>query len=106
MAQVPIPVPKIQNCWEAKRCHHKEKCPAYHEKKLHGVHDGINAGRACWVVAGTRCGGTIQGEFAQKVGSCMRCEFYLRVDRELRESQKFLKNGTFLLAVLRGEAKL
>lgn len=37
------------------------------------------AGRACWVVAGSLCGGTIQGSFAEKFRNCEKCNFYKRV---------------------------
>jgi two-component system NtrC family sensor kinase len=30
----------------------------------------------CWQVAGTHCGGEVQGVFAQKLGSCEKCEVY------------------------------
>lgn len=73
------------NCWEFKQCgrepggiyvHDLGICPAATEERLDGVHDGINAGRACWVVAGTMCRGEIQGTFAQKISDCAQCEFY------------------------------
>ncbi|NOX20816.1 MAG: hypothetical protein GXO99_06110, partial [Nitrospirae bacterium] len=43
-----------------------ENCPAYKE----------NAGHICWMVAGTMCGGDVQGSFAEKVGNCKNCDFY------------------------------
>jgi len=46
------------------------------------VHDGISAGRACWVIAGTMCDGTVQGTFAQKYKSCAQCNFYVYVKAE------------------------
>jgi hypothetical protein len=46
------------------------------------VHGGKNGGRACWVVAGTLCGGEVQGKFAAKFGSCERCDFYDSVRKE------------------------
>ena len=55
-----------QNCWEALDCGRQRggryaeelgMCPASQEVRLDGVHGGMNAGRACWVVAGTLCGG-------------------------------------------------
>lgn len=77
-----------QNCWEFKKCGREPGgarvaelgiCPAATEDRLHGTHDGTNAGRACWVVAGTYCGGQIQGTFAKKFGNCATCEFYQNV---------------------------
>ncbi|MBI4824559.1 MAG: hypothetical protein HY805_10080 [Nitrospirae bacterium] len=80
-----------RNCWEFKGCGRqpggkREKqngiCPATTEAKLNGIHGGKNAGRACWVVAGTWCGGDVQGSFAQKYKNCELCDFYQTVRRE------------------------
>jgi hypothetical protein len=70
------------NCWESKSCGRGESCPAYLETRLDGVHDGVNAGRSCWVVAGTLCGGQVQGMFAQKMSNCKSCDFYKLVQKE------------------------
>lgn len=80
-----------KNCWEFKSCgrspggKHEETlgiCPATVDERLNGVHDGLNAGRACWVVAGTFCEGTVQGTFAQKYDGCKDCEFYKTIIAE------------------------
>jgi outer membrane lipoprotein SlyB len=47
-----------------------------------GLNGGCLGGRVCWAIAGTLCGGKVQGIFAQKVANCMGCEFYLAVKRE------------------------
>jgi hypothetical protein len=52
------------------------------ETRLHGVHGGTSAGRACWVIAGTQCGGREQGTFATKYHNCEKCDFYNRVKTE------------------------
>jgi len=79
------------NCWEFKGCGRerggkKEKelglCPAAADERLHGVHGGVNAGRACWVVAGTFCEGEVQGTFAQKLQDCSLCDFFRSVRKE------------------------
>lgn len=79
------------NCWEFKKCGRHENgeyvgkfgvCPCSTEKKLHGVHGGANAGRACWVVSGTLCKGEVQGTFAQKFKSCTLCDFYKNVKQD------------------------
>jgi hypothetical protein len=56
------------NCWEFKKCG-KMDCPVQ-------IND---RGRECWLIAGTFCGGVVQGEFAQKLDNCMQCEFYKKV---------------------------
>jgi hypothetical protein len=79
------------NCWEFKKCGREENgsrckelgvCPAYSENRIDGLHNGKNAGRACWAVAGTLCGNKVQGGFGQKVIECMNCEFYKKVWKE------------------------
>jgi hypothetical protein len=91
---------KKLNCWEAKQCGrepggHKSRefgiCPSSVETRLGGIHGGKNAGRACWVIAGTMCGGKEQGSFAQKYHNCEKCDFYLQVRRE--------EEGNFVLSV-------
>jgi hypothetical protein len=57
-------------------------CPAATEKRLHGVNNGRNGGRACWALTGTLCGGSVQGTHAAKLGNCMQCEFFKQVRAE------------------------
>jgi hypothetical protein len=80
-----------KNCWEVMGCgrepggkNAKELgvCAAATDKRLEGVHGGTNAGRACWVVAGTFCDGVVQGTFAQKYRDCSACEFFRQVKME------------------------
>jgi hypothetical protein len=79
------------NCWEYKKCGRQPGgyksaelgiCPVTTLQTLHGVHGGENAGRACWAIAGSLCGGKIQGTFAQKLNNCWRCEFMNLVKKE------------------------
>lgn len=100
----------MRNCWEAKRCGREPGglhadatgvCPAALEVRLHGVHQGRNAGRACWVVAGTMCEGRVEGTFATKFDTCAMCDFYQRVKRE--ESPAFMLSAS-LLRLLREES--
>jgi hypothetical protein len=62
------------NCWEFKKCGREKGgakaaelgvCPAWPD---HGRH--------CAWIAGTLCGGKVQGTLAMKVASCMQCEFF------------------------------
>lgn len=50
-------------------------CPAAIDKSHHGINGGVNAGRICWLVSGTFCGGAVTGTLAIKTESCMQCEF-------------------------------
>ena len=91
------------NCWEHKRCgrepggikvHELGVCPASEEERLDGTHDGTNAGRACWTIAGSMCGGTVQGTFAEKYGNCVLCDFFNLVKME--EGTEFHLSSTIL----------
>ena len=62
------------NCWEFKKCGREKGgtnsnelgvCPAYPDK-----------GDNCARIAGTLCGGKIQGTFAMKLVDCMKCNFF------------------------------
>ncbi len=84
---------KKLNCWEFKRCgrerggaktHELGICPAAMETKLNGIHGGINAGRACWVVGMTMCDGVLQGSFAKKYDICVECDFFKKIKEEER----------------------
>ncbi len=79
------------NCWEFKKCYRQlggkktetlGVCPASTETKLNGIHGGKNAGRACWVVAGTRSIGSIQCISALNIRDCIECDFYKYVKKE------------------------
>ena len=79
-----------KNCWEVKGCGRQPGgakvaelgvCPAP-TANLSGVNAGNHGGRICWALAGTLCGGKVQGTFAQKAVNCMACEFYAIVRRE------------------------
>ncbi len=86
-----------QNCWEFKKCSREVggakveelgTCPANTTPELDGTHGGKNAGRACWVVSGTMCGGKVQGTFAKKYDNCEKCDFYRIVKQE--EGHKYI----------------
>lgn len=86
-----------KNCWDVMSCGRQPGgsksselgvCVAAMEQRLDGAHGGKNGGRACWVVAGTFCGGKVQGSFAAKAITCMKCAFYTQVFEE--EQEKFM----------------
>ena len=71
------------NCWEFKKCGREAGgarvgelgvCPAYPDR-----------GRECATMAGTFCGDKVQGSFAQKMKSCVKCQFY--------KSEHYIKNN-------------
>ncbi|MCF8044742.1 MAG: protein kinase [Desulfarculaceae bacterium] len=79
------------NCWEYMKCGKEPGganvtesgvCPAALDTSNDGVNSGRCAGRFCWAVAGTMCGGAIQESFAEKRKSCLKCIFYKKVRAE------------------------
>jgi diguanylate cyclase (GGDEF)-like protein len=60
---------EIGNRYPEMKCHDFKKCNA----------SGCPAFRTndfrCWLVAGTHCGGTVQGEFAKKYKNCFNCDY-------------------------------
>ncbi len=54
----------LTTCYELKNCK-KQDCPCY----------GKGATR-CWQVAGTFCGGKVQGAFAKKYNNCAECDVF------------------------------
>ena len=75
------------NCWDFKKCGRIPGganvaelgvCPAYSQ----------GAGQACWLVAGTFCGGQAQGTFSQKKASCMVCDFFKKFDLDHRAEMR------------------
>jgi len=82
---------KKLNCWEVKKCGREPEgktadelgvCIASLESRADGVNGGKNGGRVCWMIAGTLCGNKVQGTFANKISSCLDCEFYHQVIEE------------------------
>jgi hypothetical protein len=68
------------SCWEIKKCGRQ---PGGAKATELGVcaaaKEGL--GHSCWGIAGTLCGGKVQGSVAQKSGNCMECEVYRRYNR-------------------------
>jgi len=98
-----------KNCWEFKQCGREPGgiksgesgvCPSSTEKRLHGVHGGTNAGRACWIVGGTYCKDDVEGSFALQYDTCSSCDFYSDVRR--KEGAQFLHTTELLKKLSRG----
>jgi hypothetical protein len=60
---------KKMQCWDYNNCSHGKDalCPAVDQK----------AGRSCWLVAKTLCGGKVHGKHAKRIKSCDGCGFYI-----------------------------
>jgi hypothetical protein len=72
--QIPHEWGEPVNCWDFMKCGYDEgsareddtrSCPAY-----------PHYGKSCASVAGTLCGGLVQGTFAMKIFDCVNCDFY------------------------------
>ena len=100
----------MTNCWEFKKCGREAGgskalelgvCPAYTFTPANGFCGGKNAGRGCAYVAGTFCGGVVQGNASAKEKNCAECEFYRILKKEHGIAQsvmsfsKFTKVGVF-----------
>ncbi len=82
-----------KKCWHFMKCgrepgganNGKEGvCPAADRIVLKGLNQSTNSGQACWVIAGTFCNQSVQGTFAQKMTTCMDCDFYKTVHSKER----------------------
>lgn len=79
------------NCWEHKKCGRevggakvKELgvCPVSTSATNSGKNGGNAAGRFCWKVAGSFCGGKVQGTWAEKMMDYVDCDFFKSVRSE------------------------
>ena len=79
------------NCWEVMMCGREQGgencaengvCPAAADQSFDEINSGKCGGRICWAVAGTFCGGCVQGSFVDKRPSCLSCDFYQMVQDE------------------------
>jgi len=91
-----------QNCWEIKKCgrepggaqvSHLGVCPAATDASGNGINSGKNGGRICWAIAGTFCGGKVQGDYAQKAVSCMTCDVFKKIKTEEGGNFSLMKTG-------------
>ncbi len=61
-------------------------CPASVHAILDGIHNGNNAGRACWVMDDTQCSTAAKESSARKFAGCWKCDFYHLVRNEEKSS--------------------
>jgi len=67
------------NCWEYKKCGREKDGSKV--AKLGVCSSYPDHGRDCWFVAGTLCGGKVQGTSAEKFGNCQKCDFFKKAMR-------------------------
>lgn len=98
-----MPKTRRANCWEAKDCRYgpgsREPCPAALDVTASGVNGGKNAGRICWTVRGTLCGGKPHGGFVDKQEACLQCPFFQQVRDEEGADFRLVKLAQGLLDV-------
>ncbi len=89
------------NCWEFTKCGRGpdgakgekcKACPAALYSSIDGFNQGVRAGRACWLVAGTFCDGKVSGTYAEKIESCRECEFYKEVNKGSGRTRLSIEN--------------
>ena len=94
----------MNNCWEVLACGREPDgdhvgvlgvCPAATGINFDGVNRGTFGGRFCWAIAGTLCGGEVQGTLAKKTMNCVSCGFYAKVIAE--EGMDFILHPAELL---------
>ena len=65
----------MKNCWEIKNCGRQAGGDKVAELgECVASREGL--GHSCWAVAGTLCGGEVQGSVREKHGNCLTCEVF------------------------------
>ncbi len=73
---------RMKNCWEILNCGRENGGPKVLELgECIASKEGL--GHSCWAIAGTLCGGKVQGTIAEKEHNCMQCDVYKLYHRQL-----------------------
>lgn len=70
----------LKQCWEIKHCE-RQKGGSKVGELGECVASKEGLGHSCWAIAGTLCGGEVQGSVAKKEKNCMACEVYKLYNR-------------------------
>lgn len=70
----------LQNCWEITACG-REKDGVKMDELGECIASMEGMGHSCWAIAGTLCGGEVQGTVAQKIGYCTSCSVHKLYNR-------------------------
>ncbi len=77
----------LKNCWDIKQCGRESGGAKVTELgECIAAIEGL--GHSCWAIAGTLCGGVVQGSVAQKERNCVACEVYKLYHRTLGSKAK------------------
>jgi len=71
---------QFKNCWEIKECG-RGKGGAKVAELGECIASTNGLGHSCWAIAGTLCGGTVQGTAAQKHQNCLACDVHKLYNR-------------------------
>ena len=71
---------EFKNCWEMQKCE-REKGGAKVPELGECIASKEGLGHSCWNIAGTLCGGVVQGTVAQKEENCTACAIYKLYNR-------------------------
>ena len=72
----------LKHCWEIKNCQ-REKGGSKINELGECVASKEALGHSCWMIAGTLCGGIVQGSSAHKEHNCIQCEVYKLYHRQI-----------------------
>ena len=82
----------LKNCWEILQCGRQAN-----GNKVNQLGECIASreqlGHSCWAVAGTLCGGQVQGSVDDKRNDCMRCEVFKKYHRSVGADGKKIKEA-------------
>ena len=95
-------------CWDVKNCGRQKGGPKSEELCVCSAYPWY--GWSCWNIAGTLCGGIVQGSIAQKEGNCQMCRVYQDImkndpsklmadSRYFSEIMQNLNNGIFTMSL-------
>lgn len=82
---------RMKNCWEFKNCG-REKGGNNVIELGECIVSKEGLGHSCWAIAGTLCGGEVQGTAAQKEQNCMQCEVYKLYNRMIGTEGKRIEH--------------
>ena len=72
----------LLNCWNIKECG-RERGGAHVAEFGECIASKEGLGHSCWAIAGTLCGGEVQGTAAKKEQNCIMCDVYKMYNRRL-----------------------
>ena len=82
----------LKNCWEILKCEREQNGGKVFELG-ECIASKENLGHSCWMIAGTLCGGIMQGTVAQKEQNCMKCEVYKLYHRQVGSKGSMIKEN-------------